>query len=320
MNAAPVWESDGALDFFVGRASTSGWNSGMEAVHGFFNDCGAEYTEVEFADSASGFDVSAATDLYGTADLDQDGDLDIVGWDTNDGDGWTWLNGGDGQTWSRLPPSTDFLRPFYLEEWGGDGGEGVSLPIQDVTGDGYPDLVECGSTNYVAPTNCHVHRGDGDGTFTADFGEFTIDQNVNGFTMADFDGDGALDFLGGFDDDLDAGQGWIWFGDPADPAAYPSGAGTPAFDVTLPDPPALDDNNEPGWAFPVAYDWDGDGDQDVVVSVVDPMNSEDRMLYIALNDGLGSFTVSPIGPSTGTWGTSGNLELVQDVNGVPVWP
>jgi len=314
------FDGDGALDILVGRESTQGVEASIR-VAAFFNNCGSTYDEVALQNNSSGFDVRPNYGIFGAADLDLDGDLDVVGWDVVGGNGYTWLNDGDGLSWSRNSAAQP---TFNLNYWSTGGGGSVSLPLQDITGDSYPDIVECGPTNWAAPTNCTVQQGHGDGTFSAGQGTtFTVEQNVNGFAMADFDGDGALDYLGGFDDDGDAGQGWIWFGDPTDPAIYPSGPGTPAFDVTVPDNPlqwGFPDEDLPGWGFPYPYDWDGDGDMDVVVSVLNPMFSANRTLYLAENTGLASFVVSEIGPSIGSWGTVGTSELAQDILGIPVFP
>ncbi len=312
------FDGDGASDVLVGRVTGNWWSSGLTAVHAFFNDCGSEFEEVELEDNSDEFDVSGAADLYGAVDLDLDGDLDVVGWDSNDGDGWVWLNSGDGEAWDRLPPSSDFLRPFYLSYWSSGGAGSVALPPVDMSGDGFPDIVECGPTNWVAPTNCLVHRGDADGTFTDSWASFTVDQNVNGFALADFDGDGTIDYLGGFDDDDDAGQAWIWFTDPV-AGDLPSGPGVEALDVNVPDlADGSQDDVGRGWPYP--YDWDDDGDMDVIISIIEPFPSNDRVLYVGLNDGTGSFTVTEVGESAGAWGGSSSWEFVQEPIGVPAFP
>jgi hypothetical protein len=141
---------------------------------------------------------------------------------------------------------------------------------------------------------------------------------VNGFALADFDGDGEVDFLGGLDDDEDAGQAWVWLNDPANPA-LPSGPGIEAFDVNVPDLiGGSSDDVGRGWPYP--YDWDDDGDVDVIVSIIDPFPSNDRTLWVALNDGAANFALTEVGTSEGTWGTSSYGEYVQDIIGVPVFP
>jgi len=229
-----------------------------------------------------------------------------------------WLNGGDGESWTRLPASTQNVRPFYLS-WSPNSSstrEMVALPPVDFTDDAFPDMVEC-QNNQAAPTTCTVHRGLGDGTFLDSYATFTVDQNVNGFALADFNGDGTVDMLGGFDDDGDAGQAWLWATDPTNPT-YPSGTGVPSLDVNLPD--SGSDSDSPGYGWPYPYDWDDDGDMDVLVSVHDPWNSTDRTIWVGLNDGAANFTAIEVGTTTHGWGSSGSSELIQDLISVPVWP
>ena len=300
------FDGDGYLDFMFERYSWPGH------VHLFTSDCQGGFSQVDL-----GLDLMMNGDIHTTADLDQDGDLDLIGWDWSAGGGQVWLNDGTGLGWSRLPAPTQLDRPFYLQYWNAsdwDEHESVQQPPIDVTGDGFPDLVECG--NEGVNTECTLHVGVGDGTFTQS-SSFDLDPTVNGFSFADVDGDGALDFVGGLDDDGDAGQVYVWWSS-GFAGGLPSGEGDDLFDVT-PDL-SSSDSNQPGYGWLYAYDWHADGDVDFLVTYMDPAWTADRTIVLAVNDGTGSFTIEPVDTATHTWGTSTGAQLVPDDIGVPVWP
>jgi hypothetical protein len=300
------FDDDGYLDFVFERFAWPG------NVHLFTSDC-----QGGFSDTNLGLSLLGDGDVHTTADLDLDGDLDLIGWDWGGGGGQVWLNDGSGQTWSRLPVADGGARPFELLFWDAsdpDEREAVQLPPVDVTGDGYPDLVECG--NEGADTDCLIHVGDGDGTFTTGT-PFLLDATVNGFAWADVDGDGTLDFVGGLDDDGDAGQVYVWWS--ADfVAGLPWGEGDDLFDVN-PDL-SSQDTNQPGYGWLYAYDWDDDGDVDFLATYMDPLWSANRTIKLALNDGAGNFTVQVVDTATHTWGSGWGNMRVPDNIGVPVWP
>ena len=132
----------------------------------------------------------------------------------------------------------------------------------------------------------------------------------------DFNGDGAPDFLGGLDDDGDAGQVWMWLGSAIGPTILPSGQGTPAFDVQADN--GGNDQDAAGYGWMAASDVDDDGDLDVIVEVMNPFNSLNHTLYLATNDGSAGFIVTTIGTSTSAWGQS--AALVQSPIGAPIRP
>ena len=286
-------------------------------MHLYESDCQAGFDETSLSSQIS---VLSSGDVWGTADLDNDDDLDLFGWDWSDGEGQVWLNDGTGTGWTRIPANAELdARPFDLEYWDLSDGDpqAVSLPPSDFTGDGNVDLVECG-TEGGQESWCRLHHGDGDGTFTIG-AEFEVDRTINGFGVGDLNGDGFSDFFGGLDDDDDAGQVWVWYGDVS--GTLPSGGGAELFDVTadIPnDDGDLDDSNEPGrgWMFP--YDADGDGDLDVLVSYMNPNSSLTRVIKVAINDGTGGMTLqsgfNSVHLFSSFYGTV--MELVP----VPVWP
>jgi hypothetical protein len=307
------FDDDGYLDFILTR--------GFNVTHAslYRSDCEGGFDIIE-QNYIGGLQLQGRSNPHTVADLDQDGDLDVIGWDWSDGEGWVWLNDGDGTTWVRLPASATGSHPFDLN-WSPTSSsfrEAVAVPPVDVTGDGYPDLVECINISSggigLSASSCQIHTGVGDGTFTSTLApEFGVLRRVNGIALADFDGDGDIDMLGGLDDDGDAGQVWYWSGGPI----LPSGLGSEAFDVNEPDTGALN-QDLPGYGWMSPYDWNGDGAMDVLVSYMDPHNSVDRTLVVALNDGNANFTVHQVGFSNHAYG-SGAAE-VQDIIAVPVWP
>ena len=297
---------DGYLDFVFERFAWPGH------VHLFESDCQGGFSQADL-----GLSILNSGDVHTAADVDLDGDLDLIGWDWSVGGGQVWLNDGSGYGWSRLPSQSWGTRPFTLLYWDasdGDDRESVQQPPADVTGDGVPDLVEC--TNDGGATDCMIHAGNGDGTFTPST-PFSVDETVNGFAFADVDGDGALDFVGGLDDDGDAGQVYVWWSDDF-VAGLPWGEGDDLFDVT-PDLTS-EDSNQPGYGWLYAYDWDADGDVDFLVTYMDPAWTYSRTIELAVNDGTGSFTVQYVDTATHTWGSSGTNLLVPDDIGVPIWP
>jgi|GEM_PF-2117926 len=299
------FDDDGAMDVITEREGDQGFSTAL-----FSGDCNTgTFTEV----AVSGFTYAGFDDLHGVADVDQDGDLDVLGIEFNDGDGRVWLNDGTGTSWTAVGDA------FELDSWDPSDTNtfaSVGLPAVDVTGDQLPDLLEC-NNNAQSPTSCVIHNGVGDGTFV-EGATFTLQRLANSVAAGDFNGDGAIDYVGGLDDDGDAGQVWMWEGIPGGPSTLPSGGGVEAFDVE-PDG-AGSDTNEPGYGWLFPGDADDDGDLDVFVTVMDPFGGANHVVYLATNDGLGGFTVSTIGSSDNSWGDGGDNARVQSSLGVPVRP
>ena len=308
------FDSDGYLDFLLTRGS----NSVRASL--YLSDCEGGFDELDLS-QGGGLTLSGRSNIKTAADLDLDGDLDLVGWDFSDGKGWVWLNDGDGETWHRIPANSTGAHPFDLD-WNPSSSsfrEVVAMPPVDMTGDGYPDIVECINPDWggqaTASASCQVHAGVGDGTFTSTpLPEFGVLRRLNGMALADFDGDGDIDLLGGLDDDGDAGQVWFWSGS----VIYPSGQGVEAFDINETPGTGSGDNDLSGYGWMFPYDWNGDGFVDVLISSMHPNDSQDRLLTVALNDGAAHFTLQTIGNSSHGFGMS--YRAIQDVVAVPVWP
>ncbi len=262
------FDGDGDLDAISNRGN--GY-----AAQLWSSNCDGTFDETAITPSGFTF-PSGAEDVHGAADLDGDGDIDVYGWDYFGGDGVVWLNGGDGQSWTTVDDA------FSLDSWdpNNDGThESVALGSYDLTADGIPDLLEC-SNNASSPTSCTVHAGTGNGTFTAIPGT-SLAEVVNGVLAGDFTGDGLTDLVGGFDDDGDPGQVWIWQTTSVSPSPF-SGPGTEVFDVN---PGDESGNDEPGYGWGFPWDWDGDGDLDVVATVLTSFNDSEMTLWYVENIG-----------------------------------
>jgi len=259
--------------------------------------------------SSPGFQLAGiGAQIWTAGDIDNDGTPDIIGWDYADGEGWVWLTGSSGgvPSWTRMPSSTFGIRPFELQYWDPSAfnyqdHESVHLPLVDVDLDGNLDIVECANSS-SSPSECAVHSGDGTGNFALTY-TFQLGRLINGFAIADFDGDGALDMLGGFDDDGDAGQSWIWTGG----LANWNGGGTAAFDLNPNS--GTNASNAVGYGWPYPFDADQDGDPDLIVKIIEPFNSNNRMLYFVENVG-GTWSWWTLAQS---WSQhSGTASMVQD--------
>ncbi len=133
-----------------------------------------------------------------TADIDNDGDLDIVGASNNANDIAWWENaGGTGVSWSRHDIDTAF-----------NGGR--SVYATDMDGDGDVDVL---GAAYYADDICWWQNMDGIGQ---SWRKRTADASFNAATSvfaADMNGDGKLDILGAgyYADDI------VWWETPVTP-------------------------------------------------------------------------------------------------------
>lgn len=228
-------------------------------------------------DFASGMPPSVFAESFCTGDVDGDGDLDVVV-----GDGVTsnqlLLNDGRGNfvdaTAGRLVTPTTPAIPSL--PW---INATMQVDLVDIDGDADLDLL---MVNYEVWNR--VYRNDGAGFFT-DITATAVPQAWHGHrdqVVADFDGDGDVDWLTCFDDGSVATPMAILYLNDGTGTFSPSPASLPP-GVT-------------GWGGSFAADLDNDGDLDVVLS---------RASTILVNQGNATFTsmtlqsTPPAGPFPG---------------------
>lgn len=191
-----------------------------------------------------GFEIDGAPSAFAFGDLDGDGVLDI-GFSSYDSDGFGYvgyISSIDGSTVAidDVPFATDLVAADFngdglidLAAADADNGRvaiilqtapGVFAPavfsattsqftsalaVGDFNGDGFLDLLAGNigdSATLAPPGSVDLMLGIGDGTFAAATQVVTVPSNVTSVAVADFNGDGFLDFA------------FTSFGDPSDPS------------------------------------------------------------------------------------------------------
>ena len=188
-----------------------------------------------------------------TADFNHDGYLDLAVGDTFFNATTILLNNRDGsfRRTTRIP-----FAP-------------ISLAAADVNGDGNQDLIAVGPTQ---PGILEIFLGDGTGNFQRS-AKAKVGKNPIAVTVADFDGDGKLDFATADSNgnSIDPGSVTVLLGDG-------SGGIKRGKNQQLPGHP---------WGI-VAGDFNGDGHPDLAIVKNNNSAKKDR-LSILLNNGDGSF-------------------------------
>ena len=309
------FNGDGALDTISARNVTlANGEDGAEA-DAMWGSCGDSSFTPENLTQTAGLDIGYWEEVFAANDVDGDGDLDVVGFDYRFGSGVTWLNeDGVGGAWSRRDESTGYDFEFNWTAQEVFPVESLTQPLVDIDGDGRADTVNC-ETDYndgEARADCSIAFGEGDGTFSGWDDVFLLEREVNGVAVGDFNNDGVVDLLGGLDDDYNAGAGYLWLGDSSSPGEF-SGNGQLVFDLV---PTGSGVTNDPGYGWMTAYDFDGDGNLDVLASIQDSYGSEDREIHILYGDGTGGFAGVVEATTTPQWGGGDNVWL-QDFFSVP---
>lgn len=177
------YNRDGRLDIYVtSLGPDSGNQSGFHKL--YRNNGDRTFTDVALT---AGVNQSSATgaDGWGAAwgDYNLDGHLDlaVAGWSTNDGNR-LFRNNGDGTF-------TDVTTSAGLSSLAGTNG--FAPRFVDMDGDRFPEIIWIGDF-----TSGHYYANDGDGTFTDVTGSSNTNQDGTemGMTVADWDEDGDFDF------------------------------------------------------------------------------------------------------------------------------
>ncbi|UCG55392.1 MAG: VCBS repeat-containing protein, partial [Dehalococcoidia bacterium] len=257
------FDNDGDLDFTIQTFSGTSYL--------FINDDNGVFLKTTIAEGLilewNGYSWAESA----TADFNNDEYYDYV---VASSEPFIYLfsNNGD-NTFSLSTLSADWKQPP-------PGGMGTGIDTGDFNEDGNMDfLIAQYNTGKV-----YLYTGNGDGTFENNY-VFTNDQQIiiygYGDTQAlvtgDFNDDGHLDAIIGQDDDGDPGQTYLYEGDGTGQFSY---AGE-AYDTNHIDE-ALGENM-PGGGLADAYDFDRDGDLDIVASA-----GSIGMLFISGN-GDGTF-------------------------------
>ena len=210
---------------------------------------------------------------FGGADLDLDGDHDLVGWHAdccpvNAYAGTTALNAS--AVW---PSFSDLYSTYDISPLQGAWGRARVYNLEDMTNDGRPDLLYWEyATGGASPTELHFYQGNGAGSFvqfSASMPNAVPGQPQNFGDMGDINGDGCTDWVGGPDDDGDKGGVYARRGDCFAGTHSPPGSfSTPAVKlVDTCDPnTSCPGSGVPGMGMSQLYDWDCDGDLDLLTS------------------------------------------------------
>ena len=209
-------------------------------------------TPVTFADAVA-YQTEGNPSHLATADLDGDGDLDVVF--TSPSGVNTFQNDGKGALSNLVTLGVGGIFPSQVA-------------IGDLTGDGKPDLVVGVTFNQ----RIAIFKGNGNGTFQAPILQ-EIGINVENLTIADFNGDGKTDIA--FTTNS-SGMGVLINNGSANVVGAPS--------YFLPD---AQSTNACGIT---AADFNGDGFADVAYIDHDPGNKERLTLFISKGNGTFSTT------------------------------
>jgi len=221
--------------------------------------------------AARGYKSSGSPVLVDTADLDGDGDLDVVTVDVYQRQ-FAFLENIDGEGTLQLAAMVPFVVPTEIELPGG-------FDIGDVDGDGRPDVVIA----LHALGEVRILHNPGS---VAGFASTTVDTKVlgsdlYGVVLADFDEDGALDMAVSSAGDRTAR---ILMNDPED-----LGNWTEKAPIDLPFTPAAI----------VADDLDGDGMMDLAFTGYTELiaeGGETPVIGVLAGDALGNFAVAAVLP------------------------
>ena len=241
-SAIADFDNDGDLDFTI-------QSKGGYSYH-FINNGTGGFAQTKVAEELS---LSEYSGESATADFNNDGYYDYI---VSSSGAYIYLftNKGD-KTFSKSTISAEWLVT-------GRGQNFLAgIDTDDFNEDGNMDFLIAEYREYGTDL-VYLYVGKGDGTFTYKFAFDNTDYE-GGDTVAvvtgDFDNDGHCDAIVGQDDDREPGQTWLYKGNGTGKFTY-SGE---AYDTN----PSRESGNEySGQGYADAYDFDGDGNLDVVAS------------------------------------------------------
>ncbi len=290
MDDSPLRRRTRPIPFGVSRFITvGGW--ALLAVNSFALPYNAVQTEYE---NNAGQRLTLGGN--GWADMDNDGDLDIVvsGQDS----------GGNRQfrVYRNNGPATYTLNATQIELFGANQGlQDGGVVLGDLNGDGNVDAVVTGNRGAAATRQILVARNNGGLAFT----QITVDAgsglDFGKPALGDFDNDGDLDLLVSGQDP--AGQFQL--------RVYRNN-GDATFDPAQIEVPGAANNGYAGKSSVAWGDYDGDGDLDIVVNGQAPAG---RRLHIFRNNGNGTFNATPLDVTAGVGGFSDGDVAFGDMNG-----
>jgi hypothetical protein len=250
------FDGDGDLDMVVATRQVNTVSVRFNNGNGTFGG-GAE-VQVDSRTNITSYNVTVA-------DVDNDGDLDIIS--TNDN--WVLLgillNGGDN--------SGSNTGVFALRASPNVTSPPSSVSVGDLDGDGDLDLVSCAITGGVV----YVCLNDGSGGFPA-ANKSGVGVSANNVALSDIDGDGDLDLVGS---DVGSEEVSVWLNDGR--AGFSAGSETPI--------PAL--------RYVATGDMDGNGTLDLVTASIN--GAGPGTASVRLNQPR--LTISSFTPASGPVGT-----------------
>jgi hypothetical protein len=178
------FDGDGWLDIYVTSIGDIG-SPIAEGMHRLYHNNGdGTFTDVAQAAGVhhtTSFHADGFGSTFGDYDLDGDLDLFVTGWWPNSDHNRLFQNNGDGTFTNVTAPAQ--LSTVLVQ--------GFSPAFVDMNGDRYPELLlaaDFGTSHY------YINNGDGTFTDTNQANGTGIDANGMGHAIADFDGDGDLDW------------------------------------------------------------------------------------------------------------------------------
>ncbi len=220
--------------------------------------------------------------FFGGGDMELDGDEDLVSLDAGLMTGITALN--NSSIWAQFtdPTGTYTPTPFLQAAW----VRARAYNLEDITGDGLPDLLVWGySTGGGSTTIIYPYENSGGGTFAQMGWSVAVPSQPQNFgDMGDINNDGLTDWVGGPDDDSDRGGVFGGHG------TYSGGTFTFSSPVLLVDNCSPNSNctggSVPGKGISQLYDWDCDGDLDLLASRGAGSTGADVLFWENLSNGV----------------------------------